>query len=163
MYKFLQGRRGIIVIVLVVLAGFSWTYFGKRIGEYRVLGRTIAAQENEMRALSHSIEQVQTLKSLQVDLRLRVFGKGDALMQPGAAHGELSAGILALARKSGVEFGTMERTPGRMSLRFFGRYPDLARFLTAVETNIQGVEGFTIEKSKSGDVVLSLVVSQKPS
>lgn len=158
-----QKKFGAAAAVGAALVVFSWGYFSKKIEGYADLGTVLARQEGEITALETAAERMQTLKSLRLDLSLKLFGEDAEFAvedAPGrtASGGALSGGILAAARKFNVEFGSMDQSPAGVTLRFAGRYPDVERFLTAIETDLTRVDGFTIEKSKPGGVILSLTV-----
>ncbi len=166
MRKLFQSRFGgklLLAIVLIVGAG---SHFSKSVRDLAGLGRTIKMQNTEIAGLNTSIERIQTLKSLQVDLRLKLFGDNALQVSTSSSSirsGVLSSNVLALARQANVEFASMDPTPAGMTVRFWGRYSDVAGFLSIAESTFPRLENFSIEKSKNGGVLLTMTVPSRPS
>ncbi len=158
-----KGKTGVGVVIVAVLLIFSYLQFSKKWQSVSALGRTIERQESEIDELRTAVERVQTLKSLRTDLSLKLFGEravlASASSSAGRTSGILTGEILSAARKTNVEFASMELGPAGATLRFWGRYADVARFLSVAEMTFDRVERFSVEKSKNGGVLLSLTVS----
>lgn len=163
MRRLLHGRLGVKLMLGLALFAFSWVQFSKKFGNLSTLAHTIDRQNTEITNLRATIERIQTLKSMQVDLRLKLFGDQTAAVSTRSPAGVLSEDILAAARKANVEFASMDPSPAGMAIRFWGRYSDMARFLTIAESAFPRPENFSIEKSKNGGVLLTLTVPVRPS
>lgn len=151
---------------------FAWFHFSKKVTDILTLTDTLEAQNAESEKLKTTLERIQTLKSLQTDLRIKVFGN-ESLVGPSAKSAghrpvagysrALSTDVLAVARKSNVAFASLDPAPSGMTIRFWGRYPDISNFLNAAESRFARLENFVIEKSKNGGVILSITVPTRPS
>lgn len=167
MRKLFQSGFGVKLLLVLVLIGATGFHFSKNVRGLAALGHTIEMQNAEIAGLKTSIERIQTLKSLQVDLRLKLFGDNNALQvsasSSSARSGVLSSNVLALARQANVEFASMDPAPAGTTVRFWGRYSDVAGFLSVAESMFPRLENFSIEKSKNGGVLLTLTVPARPS
>ena len=70
MRRLLHGRLGLKLTLGLALVAFSWFHFAKRFENLTTLARTIDRQNDEITKLNTTLERIQTLKSMQVDLRL---------------------------------------------------------------------------------------------
>ena len=150
----------------IALFVFGWVHVSKHVHGLSALGRTIEQQNAEIAGLTATIERIQTLKSMQVDLRLKLFGEQAIPISMATTRSPaaiLSGDVLAAARKANVEFAAMDPAPAGVTIRFWGRYPDVVRFLSVVESTFPRLENFAVEKSKNGGVLLTLTVPVKPS
>ena len=166
MRKLFQSGFGIKLLLALVLISGAWFHFSKNVRGISALGRTIEMQNTEITGLKTSIERIQTLKSLKVDLRLKLFGANAISVSASSSSsrsGVLSGDVLALARQANVEFASMDPTPAGTTVRFWGRYSDISGFLSIAESTFPRLENFSIEKSKNGGVLLTLTVPVRPS
>lgn len=160
-----QGRLGVKLLLGLALFAFAWFNFSNKFRGLSALGRAIDMQNVEIARLNATIERIQTLKSMQVDLRLKLFDDQTPIVSAASAGfpaGVLSGEVLAAARRANVEFASMDPVPAGMALRFWGRYSDVARFLTVAESAFPRIENFALEKSKNGGVLLTLTVPAGP-
>lgn len=165
MFKSLRGGFGIGSILAAALFIFGWTHFSEKVRELSRLGQTIKDQNEEIASVNSSIERIRTLKSLQVDLRLKLFGDADGAVPAVATKPSgrpFSAELLAAARKANVEFASYDPSAGGVTLKFWGRYPDVARFLDGAESAFPRIDRFSIEISKNGGVLMALTVPVGP-
>lgn len=157
----IRNRIGLSSVIATALLVFGWVHFSEKVRGVVHLGRTVKMQNEEISRMKASIERIQTLKSLQVDLRLKLFG-GDAQAVSEVAYKSsgrpLSGELLAAMRKANVEFASFDPSQGGGTLRFWGRYPDVSHFLAAAEAAFPRIDRFSIETSKNGGVLLSLTV-----
>ncbi len=162
MFRHLRNIPRLGALLFVVLVLFGGIYFSKKVGAVRELAHTIELQTEEITGLKSSIERIETLKSLQVDLRLKLFGNQEGAGASGgstrAAYHGISGDLLALARRSNVEFASFDPSTGGMTIRFWGRYTDVTRFLSLAESSFPRIDHVLIETSKNGGVLLSLTV-----
>lgn len=164
----LNGLRGKLRVGGVVLLGlliFGGIHFSEKFQAAARLSQTIRVQDEEITRLKTTIERIQTLRSLQVDLRLKVFGEAAAVpaLASRTSSGVLSGELLSIARKTGVEFTSFDPSPAGVTIRFWGRYPDVTRFLELAESTFPRIDHVSIEISKNGGVLLSLTVPGSPS
>lgn len=159
MRNFMKSKPGVAVMLIVGV--FVWTHFSRKIQDYRKLGDIIHSQNAEMARLNASVEKIQTMKSLAVDLRVKLSGgQSSPLSVAAISSGIPSRAVFDAARSAHVEFSTLDRIPTGVAIRFGGNYPDIKRFLSLVETQFQRVEQFSLEKHKDA-VSLSLQIAEK--
>ena len=95
----------------IALFVFGWVHVSKHVHGLSALGRTIEQQNAEIAGLTATIERIQTLKSMQVDLRLKLFGEQAIPISMATTRSPaaiLSGDVLAAARKANVEFAAMD-------------------------------------------------------
>lgn len=158
----MRKLANIWIPIILLVAILTTVYFRQWILTAREIGRVQEAQKSDIALMETARQDLQDLSSLQIALRVKLFGPSsaeEAVLSARPSAGTLKtlpASVVSAMNRHGVRLVFYKQSGKLAQLQFEGTYDSLARFLSAANPDLPRMEGFLMEHSDKNLVKLTL-------
>lgn len=148
-----------IALLVVIL---TTVYFRQWILTARQIGQSRDAQDADVTRMMIARETIQDLSSLQLALRVKLFGPAaaeDAVLSAKSVTGAskaLPSSVVSAMNRHAVRLVSYKQGDQEARIQFEGAYDNLVRFLEVTSPDMPRIDGFLMERGEKDLVKLTL-------
>lgn len=148
-----------IVLLTVILGAI---YFRHWVQTARDIVRIQETQETDLTLLERAKERLQDLSTLQIALRVKLFGPAaadDAARSPeppALSPRALPAAVVSALDRHSVRLVFYRQSGRQAQVQFEGAFDGVIKFLAATSADMPRAEGFLMERGEKNTVKLTL-------
>lgn len=149
---------GLLVVILTTV------YFRQWILTAREISRIRESQKTDIEVMNRGREIIQDISSLQIALRVKLFGPAaaeEAMLSSIPTDGApkaLPASVVSAMNRHGVRLVLYKQAAKSAQLQFEGAYDSVVRFLAAARPDMPQMDEFLMERSDRNLVKLTLTL-----
>ncbi|MBI4178241.1 hypothetical protein HY522_02305 [bacterium] len=155
-------RRILRVWLPILLLGVCLTlvYFRQWIVKAQSIAAVRENQKTDIHLLTRASESIREIASLQLALRVKLFGPqaADADYIPADAPSALPATIVRVMNRHSVKLIFYRQKGSTADVQFEGSFNNLLRFLDASSPDFPRIEGFEMARADRNQVRLTLTL-----
>ncbi len=158
----MRKLANIWVPILLLVTILTTVYFRQWILTAREIGHVQEVQKNDIAIMQSARQNLQDLSSLQIALRVKLFGPAaaeEAVLSARPATGTfktLPASVVSAMNRHGVRLVFYKQSEKLTQIQFEGTYDSLVRFIGSANPDLPRMDGFLMERSDKNSVKLTL-------
>ncbi len=157
---------GIWVPIGLLLVILTSVYFRQWLLTARSIGSVLESQKNDIARLSQARDDLQDIASLQIALRVKLFGPKsaeDAVLSASDGRGyrhrrSLPPSVVSAMERHAVRLVSYRQSVESTQIQFEGRFDGIVRFLSTAAPDMPRIESFLMERADKQSVRLTITL-----